>query len=227
MGQKQSILPVISLAISVIALSLFLLNPLLSSALTIFLWIGLSYIAPFFPILSKFCRSRSGKYGDGLEIAALVIGLINFDVLLDTTTRLHFLNILAFIALIAVLYAKAFNDTLYWTRLVKEGKATFSQIQFQIPGKVLERLEALRDNPQEVATFLAACVKSGDVKHLFVDILQKEFAPLPSPTSPAVPSPVQERVRFCRRCGQPLIDGMRFCTHCGTEKLQMRECNTP
>ncbi len=207
MKEKISLSAIASLIISLVALALCVLT--IERMVSPVLWFVFGGIAPFLPPLSKFYRSRTGADGDGLEIAALVIGLINFVVLLYNTTELSVFVIFGIAAPIAVYYAYAFNDDINWRRWTQGGHATYAQIACHIPLGIRQQLESRRGNPAAVQDYLDHCTRNNHIHRLAVDILRAEFAPAPQ-DAPSVPTP-----RFCRLCGHPLIENSRFCGKCG------------
>lgn len=70
----------------------------------------MSIIAFLFPLLSKYIRMRRGEKGKAFEIAALVIGSFDFYCIIFLATTWNTLIALAIVAIVCVIYAKAFND---------------------------------------------------------------------------------------------------------------------
>lgn len=46
------------------------------------------------------------------------------------------------------------------------------------------------------------------------------FAPTSTGTSPPEPPAASDRILFCRKCGEKLIDNSKFCRKCGTEVIK-------
>ncbi|MEE0946951.1 MAG: hypothetical protein U0M42_09035 [Acutalibacteraceae bacterium] len=105
---KISIFSIISVLISILA---FISYVMLLAGTDIFaLWIILSIVAILFPILSKYFRKRKAKKGNGLEIAALVIGAFDFYFVFFAATKINLFFVFILIASICFLYAKSFNN---------------------------------------------------------------------------------------------------------------------
>ena len=114
MKTRLSIVSILSLIISVLALVLF--GMLLDSGRTFprlaiyWAWIILSVISIVFPIFAKYCRNKRYAKGKTPEKIALIIGAFDFYSVIIYAVKLNDYIALALIAVVCVIYAKSFNN---------------------------------------------------------------------------------------------------------------------
>lgn len=114
MKTRLSIVSIVSLIISVLALVLF--GMLLDRGRTFprlaiyWAWIILSVISIVFPIFAKYCRNKRYAKGKTPEKIALILGALDFYSVIIYAVKLNDYIALALIAVVFVIYAKSFNN---------------------------------------------------------------------------------------------------------------------
>ena len=110
----------------------------------------------------------------------------------------------------------------------KAGVCSFEYIKGEVPEIVLANCEENRGNYDRLKENLRRYAKEDQITRAYADILLDEYKNIPKP---AVKQPVSvnetetrqpaDSVRFCRKCGEKLIEGSKFCRKCGTEVVEI------
>ena len=107
----------------------------------------------------------------------------------------------------------------------KTGVTSFEIIKEDISVKILNHCETIRCNEEKLKSYLKQCSKDGKITRAHADIICQEYnrpAPKQEP-SIIVNKKIDEcdKIRFCRKCGEELIDNSKFCRKCGTEVVEV------
>ena len=125
--------------------------------------------------------------------------------------------------------SKAWEKSRINKKAEKCGVSAFAYIKSQIPEEVLVECDKNRGNDEALKVKIKQHVKAKQISRAYADILLDEYMQ-PEKTvekEPAVANAVNkdttDKVRFCRKCGEKLIDGSRFCRKCGTEVVEISQ----
>ena len=109
----------------------------------------------------------------------------------------------------------------------KAGVSAFAQIKSEIPTAVLADCETSRGKYDELKEKLKGYAKEKQISRASADIILDEYmharkVVTEEPVITTAEKNVKaDQIRFCRKCGEKLIDGSRFCRKCGTEVVEM------
>lgn len=123
---------------------------------------------------------------------------------------------------------KAWDKHVIAKKAEKVGISPFAYIKGEIPKAVLTSCEQSRGNYDKLKEELKDYAKDKQITRAYADILLDEYmnprkSELLKPVTSADVEKVvtADRIRFCRKCGEKLIDGSKFCRKCGTEVVEM------
>lgn len=108
-------------------------------------------------------------------------------------------------------------------RASNEGLTSIQYIKDKVPTLLFRECEDIRQNEEELKAVLKRNVKDRKISNVYADIIYDEYMK-PKQKSGFINTVEKKNkeneIRFCRKCGERLIDNSQFCCKCGTEVVK-------
>ena len=108
----------------------------------------------------------------------------------------------------------------------KQGVSSFDIIKHELPQTMILGCEQRRAKESELRTYLKPYVKDKAISKAYFDIVLEHYLRPIRYSNKSVCKRQQvkeDKICFCRKCGEKLLDNSRFCRKCGLEISEVKE----